>query len=1534
MARKYFVTTQYLSIFLSLALCVALSSPSFAAERVPANISQSSISMLGHFDWIINPNGTLTIEAIQQEEIQSKFQPLNLKDIPRESGSVWLRFTLAERDPRTPPQTLLLDMGNDIPATPTLYVPKYNMLTGTAQWQEYTPTQQSVFLMPEARSTPTTAYIRMEGMPGLWFSPTLRTPHDAATSLERLAGPAIIVALGVVMLLCLLRGLTERGQWRIWASLYTAVALFYAIWGIPPTGKGYIALQDMPAVLAPGIALILFPHVARHLMRSNVSSRIIDVQYILLNLPGMIIALVPLIPGYAWTVRYLALWPLLTLLFVPTTLGAWLSGLPGARRFLLGTLFPPAGAALALVGLQEPHFLPLSILETLPLWGVAIGTLIIAGTTTPQEYTTEAKKSSKQKAKPAGQESSLDLNLDSHDDSSEENLDDPNLRIINIEKAQDKASDGDAHTPNSSLEESLRWPVDQLLRDVMALESCALPPAVREYVTSINSVARDISNTLSAPVQERSGAQAMVIHEDVFELQGLLRQAHDSVSPLADSKNIALSWFMPPHLSQHYKGDAMHLLFVLQLLLESSVRATNRGAVQLAVRRVPESVNPGHLLFTVTDTGTGKPPQERSITSLARAWELAASSHGFLGVESNASGATISFTLHCTIATPPSLQSERKAKEMDYPRIIIVSDNDADRQLWAFFLENMPYTIVEARNKKEALALYAEQTVDLIIFNTDKPTHILEQNINELRQYETEHQLNHAPYVAIYTEQYQQADLESIGFNHCVAVPITRSNLRDAITEALAIPSEEDHVQATPTENEFEIIETGLPLLDMSQPHVPHAEQTTSSVQENTLDPALDIQSTPPDEMELTQDESPYSESEPESELEPELESEPEAELESESESEPESEPESELEPEAELESEPESESEPELESTLEPELETEPEQTSEPEIESKPATEKDSAVVQPIEQYDIYSGGWADEDEDDYGDEYSESDAAEIARALREAGIITDDASETTQDEPTSEPVEDSSAMDEVQQATKEMQEAETETKAETETEAEEVKAAPKAKLKINQTPTISLRKKKVQKATATEPTESTETLTEPVIEKFEEELPKDTLLLPGIDPSKVRPQAMYDNIEEESAEQSSDAPYTLPARDKSNAAYLTSLIDTSSADATKPEAKEEVVDKKPAMKVVRIKTAPPKDATAPVKKAESSEPIAAPDPANITPENNAMVKPTPAPILTPDQVSAQDEPMEWVGEPTPVVKETTQQPKLTRVKTVARLKNTPAESTPAPTIQQTQATSEPAPTPKPMPTWDEPLEWVGEPTPIERAPITQDSTLQPLAMDDVVIGEPTPIVKDDIPFLSMDPIPNEKAASTQPSNIMPELSPFSSDRVKPIQSTAQAHPSSSYDEWVGEPTPIIKEQPPKKSLNIFKSVAEKLDAKLAQKTKKTTAQPMQSVLPLPGLEQKQTSDQGPNPWQDLLNEIDEQLIEAKEHFKLKNTQAIAMCTGKIAHSAESFGLRTLGRLARTVEAAAKAGDMDALHDLFPELEINIERNRITLQM
>ena len=483
-----------------------------AQTMLPAAPTTSSTPLLPYLDYLLDETGTMDVEEAAAPDKAGDYRPLALKDLPRETGVMWLRFTLAPLPEGARPATLLLDMGESVPGMPMLYEPVSNSLSGALEWRESSPAQRNVLLLPEAGKEPLTCYIRLDGLPGLWFAPMLRTPQDAATNWGSLSRTAAILALGVVMLLCLLRGLSEKGQWRVWTALYVGVALGQGLMGMPASGSGHIGLGESGAVLAPGVALMLLPHVGRHLMRTRERSRALDIQLLLLSLPGAVLALLPLVPNFGWLTRYLDLWPLGTLIFVPTALGAWIMGLGGAKRFLLGCLLPPLFVAGGMLGLDS-GFAP-NLLASAPLWGTALSALIIAATRAPHD--TAVAQADSTAAKAVRREADGTITLD-------QPLDDPNLRLIppgppmpsDDSEADASAARPDPQTaphagllsdlspnfPPNLLEDALRLPLDRLMREGAALGHCALPPAVRQYAENMLGAARQMADIVSNPKQ-------------------------------------------------------------------------------------------------------------------------------------------------------------------------------------------------------------------------------------------------------------------------------------------------------------------------------------------------------------------------------------------------------------------------------------------------------------------------------------------------------------------------------------------------------------------------------------------------------------------------------------------------------------------------------------------------------------------------------------------------------------------------------------------------------------------------------------------------------------------------------------------------------------------------------------------------------------------------------------------------------------------------------------------------------------------------
>lgn len=825
-----------------------LSPPPVSAQKVmvPPLLLTPNAPLLPKLQYFIDQTGTMDVEEVASPANASAFHPLQMKNLPRAVGIMWLRFTLAPLPQGTKAGAMLLDMGSSVPDGPVLYEPHANPLTDSVEWREIVPTQRAVLLLPEATSEPLTCYIRLDGLPGLWFEPMLRTPQDAANNWGSLSGTAAILAMAVVMLLCLLRGLSEKGQWRVWTALYVAAALAQAVMGMPAYGSGRITMMEAAAVLSPGVALMLLPHVGRHLLRAKQRSRLLDAQFVLLSLPGAALALLPLMPGFGWIIRYLALWPMCTLLFVPSAIGGAIMGLGGARRFLLGCLLPPLFVTAGVMGLDSGY--AANLMASAPLWGTALSALIIAGTGAPRDMAQSGaaergrKKGKKDASLPgpdgfgglgglggptmpdfSGNGAALmmedgAINLD-------QPLDDPNLRLLPPtipaggtawnrspenaplgappepetswngaaaarQQTGASATDGRSGLGNADpclWENALRAPLDRLMREGAALGNCALPPAVRQYAENMLKAASDLAHVVNNP--GKSLDQSLIGEtRSPFNLQHLVREAHDAVSATAENAGIGLAWYMPPQLGHMYEGQAQALRETLCMLLESAVRATSRGAVHLSARRVPESADPGHLLFTVTDTGTGLPPRSRSTLAVTRAWELAGTNNCYLNVECGPQGTTISFTLRLK-----PLEHEAAAPEARQAHVAIVADRAVERQDLAHMTEALGLQSTEARTMREALELNRETPALLLVVHSPMDGPAEADALDRFKNQALEAGLPFFKALAITVDDSRWDALAESGYTHALLEPVERAafalTVRELFEEAgFALP--------------------------------------------------------------------------------------------------------------------------------------------------------------------------------------------------------------------------------------------------------------------------------------------------------------------------------------------------------------------------------------------------------------------------------------------------------------------------------------------------------------------------------------------------------------------------------------------------------------------------------------------------------------------------------------------------------------------------------------------------------------------------
>ena len=1441
-----------LLLVLSLAAtCPAVPTPPpvpAPTPALPASLSAASqasatgqLGILPYLSAFLDTDGDMSVEEVAAPGMMASFQPLHPRALPRSSGVTWLRLEIPAAGTARA-ESLMLDLGQGVPAGAVLYTPDIDPLSRQTTWQESQANWRNLLPLPLPAETPQVCFIRLDGQPPLWFAPTLRSLDNLASAPESLLGPGVMLAPAVVMLLALLRGITERGQWRFWTALYVGAALTHAVLGGPDLGAGNITPADAVSAMAPGLALMFLAHLARHLMQTPSHSRLLDIQYLLLSLPGAVLALLPLWPDFSWMGRFLPLWPMLALIFVPTTLGAWLMGVPGARRFLLGCLVAALGAGLAVLDLGT--LLPPFVQGTLPLWGTALSALIIAGMSAPGRETGSSAEAADPLApgRPAQNQT----------------ITDPNLRLLDTDgntlplmtglsqpapvPATVEAESASA-TAIRRLEQALAAPLREIVEQNRQLEQCALPHDARSRVESMGRRARQALSLLHDPAGETaapatpSPTETARAEKRVFDLRKTLRQTHETCRALAEKAGIALGWHVPADLEQLYEGPAGDLEDVLRLLLDDAVRASKGGKVHFAVRRVPDSKNPGHLLFQVRDTGTGLPPEQRSASLLARIWELSSSHGGFLGVESGPRGTSVIFTLQ--------LHLPEASDDEDLPTVLVCAPDAATRRELGAMLRDLPCTCHETGTLAHGLAAGARKgrtpAAVLLICGPEASV----EAAPLLRRYHSLAERT-GPFgaVALTPDQSQWDALAHAGFSHALTLPVAEDALRETVLEILG--SHDD------------VADLGAPLPESRQAEAPLPD---------LFGPAAAPQADQgmPDLLLSTDDV---------------------------------------------------------------------PQQTA-------PAAPAAT------------SG--------DLPDLFAAPAAAAADAAPAEPLTLTDD---MRLDAPAAQPVADAAQPVEPAAADSPVQEKENAPDA----TADEITAAPTApafpSVPVAETHDDAMPEPPVEKEEAAAPADETaQDEEEPRQEMTADAAP--TAPVDGPDEADEAPAARADDAEESVTAAPAPADVTSPAQEGSAAAPLSApATPAQEAEAEQPlpgdDARADAAE------------APAADAARPVEPAATDSPVQekenAPDatadevpaaptapafpsvpvtetPADALPETPVKEKEEAASPLSGGYVSPSlRHAGEWVGEPmpigTPVSRPAPRQEETASapVETVVTVRPLRRDVSPdeiarklgkpslVPTDRSALITPQPRKSSSSGPAAGTQPAFPG--APVEEAPRAVPGSKDVSSLPDMTPDSTTLLASG-----------REETSRTRAAanTLMRFLSRFHTGNSQPQdreeEDKGPQAPAATVQERQGTPRPMPKKEAPREettetTADIPATTNPWIERRTAPRPVAPT--PRMPVPPMP--QRPQPPDDPEDPLPALMWRMDKYLAEAGYALEQRRLHLVADAAGRLAAEAESYGFRVLGRMARCVESAGRAKDLQAVTDLLPELATAVERHRISM--
>lgn len=718
--------------------------------------SAARVNVLSLLGMLVDADGTLDQTAAASR--LGDFRPYEVSALSRATGTLWLHLDLADVKDSSP-HTLWLDLGTQIPRGVSAWIS-----ADGRSWQSVRAESAGVYdLLSAGRQGQ--VLLRMDGLPGLWFSPALCSPHAVMTSPDRLGHFASLASLALLGVLCLLLSVTERGEGRFWTGVLAFASMAQLLWGVPSTPSGSMGTGSFPGMFAAGVALFMLPHAGRVLMRTRVSSPFVDTLFLLFALPGACAAIVPLLPGMAWTARLLPLWPLAALLCLVPAVVLLFRGVQGAGPFTLACLAMGGGAAVSLWGMVHG--------AENPWWGLAVQ---------------------------AGQAAGL-LFLASAAPHRETVLPEQPELALDMTPRRNGEARANTYKDNSlaALRRAFRGTVEELFDEAcrldLSLSRAGVDKDKVDIMTHADAMVAAARRLSESALDLPAGAALPEASLQVFELRQVIQKAFASVFDEAEKKGLGLAWYVAPQIGQKFRGDVSRLTSLLTLLLADSVRASSHGAVSLHVRRSAASTHPGHLQFTVSDNGEALPPRGRQSMLLARAWELASAHGGDLFIDSTPQGMELSFSMECTAmesdgvtecAMPPA--EAGKAPREGVSAIILASPDGLSRQMYAHYLSDMGYALWEARDAEEAAALYASSPAALVIFDGALGEDDMVQGLAAIRMFEGEQSLPAVPFLLLARDDMQAERMAKAGCDESLLLPVVRKDLR-AVTRWIISPS-------------------------------------------------------------------------------------------------------------------------------------------------------------------------------------------------------------------------------------------------------------------------------------------------------------------------------------------------------------------------------------------------------------------------------------------------------------------------------------------------------------------------------------------------------------------------------------------------------------------------------------------------------------------------------------------------------------------------------------------------------------------------
>lgn len=307
---------------------------------------------------------------------------------------------------------------------------------------------------------------------------------------------------------------------------------------------------------------------------------------------------------------------------------------------------------------------------------------------------------------------------------------------------------------------------------------------------------------------------------EAFDFYSFLNSVEEIFVLKAINKNLKLVFIKSHDVPQYIKADKSKLKSILINLIGNAIKFTNKGNIQVQIKRktLVDKNNKLNLAITIKDTGTGidkediskifdpfeqtknaKNSGQGSGLGLAITKNYIELMGGKIDVKSEVNiGSTFSFNIICELANQNEVlfipnQGSIVGLQNNQPsyRILIIEDKENNRKLLKSLLEYVGFEqIKEAVDGKEGFELWQIWQPHLILMDVNMPIMNGHQTTNKIRvqQSKTDHK-SPVKIIALSTNMSssQAKKLIKLGYDDVVSKPIQEDELWTKIGKSLQV---------------------------------------------------------------------------------------------------------------------------------------------------------------------------------------------------------------------------------------------------------------------------------------------------------------------------------------------------------------------------------------------------------------------------------------------------------------------------------------------------------------------------------------------------------------------------------------------------------------------------------------------------------------------------------------------------------------------------------------------------------------------------